>query len=651
MSKPISKLTDMQDNGQVRDLLHGGAGNDTYVFNAGDGNDTILETQGDTGLDTLHFGAGTALTNQLPITVGDINIAMEGDALVFRNINGRDSVTIAHWFATGGTHTLDTVTFADGRTFDLSTLQLGTINADTLTALATTPGGIPLNQILAGGAGNDTLIGGDGNDWLLGGTGVDSMSGGLGNDTYSVDNTADVVVENAGQGTDVVESSASYTLADNIENLTLVGSGAIAGTGNTLDNLITGNAADNTLQGMDGNDTLIGNSGSDTLDGGAGADVMAGGTGNDSYVVNTLTDTVTEQVGQGTDTVYTELSYTLGNNLENLTLTGVDAVAGTGNELNNVITGNASDNTLLGMAGNDTLDGGAGADALLGGTGDDIYIVENVGDLVIENVGPSTGSGQAEGIDLVKSSITYTLTDNVENLTLTGAAAIDGTGNTLDNVILGNYGGNILDGGIGADSMAGGYGNDTYILDNTGDTVIEAAWQGTDTVIAPFNYTLGANVENLTLTEGTALTGTGNELDNAINGNSNDNTLTGLAGNDTLDGGAGADTLIGGTGNDTYVVDNLLDTTIEAAGEGIDTVKSNLTWTLSDNLDNLTLTGTAAIDGTGNTLDNVITGNIADNTLTALEGNDTLDGGAGNDRMIKMNMAASVNDSYWRIAA
>ncbi|MFZ3019434.1 MAG: VCBS domain-containing protein [Gallionella sp.] len=713
------------------DLLHGGAGNDTYVFNVGDGHDTILETHGDTGLDTLQFGSATAYTGQLPITAGDISIAMEGDSLVFRHINGRDSVTVAHWFSEGGKNKLDTVTFADGRTFDLTTLQLGTINPDVLTALATTLGGIPLNQILAGGVGNDTLTGGEGNDWLLGGTGADSMAGGAGNDTYSVDNAGDIAIETADpltgssltNGVDVVEASVGYTLSDNIENLTLVGAGAIAGAGNALDNVITGNAADNHLQGMDGNDTLTGNAGNDTLDGGAGEDVMAGGTGNDAYIVDTLADTVTELAGQGTDTLYTDLTYTLGNSIENLTFTGTAAVDGTGNELDNVLSGNSADNTLTGLAGNDTLNGGQGADTLLGGTGDDTYIVDNLGDAVIESA--------AEGIDLVKSSLTYTLTDNTENLTLTGTTAIDGTGNVLDNVIIGNdaantlmglegndtldgrggadvmlggvgndiyvvdnggdvvtenagegtdtvqsgidytlgnnvenltlFGGaitgtgnvldnvitgnsghNILDGGVGADAMAGNHGNDTYILDNTGDTVTEYWGQGTDTVIAPFDYTLGANVENLTLTEGAALTGTGNELDNAITGNGNANTLTGLAGNDTLDGRAGADTLTGGAGNDTYIVDNLLDTTVEAAGEGIDTVKSDLTWTLADNLDNLTLTGTAVIDGTGNVLDNVITGNAADNTLTALEGNDTLDGGAGADTML----GGTGNDIY-----
>ena len=206
-------------------------------------------------------------------------------------------------------------------------------------------------------------------------------------------------------------------------------------------------------------------------------------------------------------------------------------IDGAGNALDNVITGNSGNNILAGLEGNDTLDGGAGADTMLGGAGNDTYVVDNAGDAVIENAN--------EGTDTVQSGVTYALSANVENLTLTGTAAINGTGNDLDNVITGNGGNNILDGGTGADTMAGGAGNDTYMVDNAGDTVTEGGGQGTDTVVSPFDYTLGANVENLTLTS-VAINGTGNGLDNVLAGNGNDNTLTGLAGNDTLDGGAGA---------------------------------------------------------------------------------------------------------------
>jgi len=162
-------------------------------------------------------------------------------------------------------------------------------------------------------------------------------------------------------------------------------------------------------------------------------------------------------------------------------------------------------------------------------------------------------------------------------------------GQGADDTLTGNIAANVLDGGLGADTLYAGTGDDTLIGGDGNDSLYGEA---------------------------------GNDL------------LQGNAGNDMLDGGIGADTMQGGLNDDTYIVDNLLDTTVEAAGEGIDTVKSDLIWTLADNLDNLILTGTAAIDGTGNTLDNVITGNIADNTLTALEGNDTLDGGKGADTML-----------------
>jgi VCBS repeat-containing protein len=699
---------DSLSGGTGNDLLHGGAGHDTYRFNLGDGADTIIEMAGDTGIDAIVFGTG--------ILAGDLDISRDGDNLVFAHINGKDRLVVANWFnGLADAQRFDSITFADGAVLQFDALQLGSSGNDTLV-------GTSNSDILMGGGGDDILIS-DGNDWLNGGSGADSMTGSIGDDIYVVDNAGDIVIELEGEGTDTVDARASYTLAANVENLRLVGTANLSGTGNELDNVITGNSGDNLLQGMEGNDTLIGNAGNDTLDGGAGSDTMLGGTGNDTYVVDRLADTVTEQAGQGTDNVLAPFDYTLGANVENLTLTGT-AITGTGNELDNVLTGNSNDNTLIGLAGNDILDGGAGADMMQGGMGDDTYNVDNIGDTVAEAAGEGVdlvksgitytltdnvenlsltgtasidgtgntldnlitgndaantltglegndtldGQGGAdmliggtgndtyvvdnsgdvitenagEGIDTVQSSINYTLGDNVENLTLTGGSAINGTGNALDNIIIGNSGNNILDGGIGADTMAGGSGNDTYILDNLGDTIIEQAGQGTDTIVSPFDYTVGANLENLTLTEGSALIGTGNELDNVLTGNSNDNTLTGLAGNDTLDGGAGADILIGGTGDDTYVVDSLADQTVELAGEGVDTVKSNLTWELADNLDNLTLTGTSTINGTGNVLDNVIIGNIADNTLTGLEGNDTLDGGVGADMLI----GGTGNDTY-----
>jgi Ca2+-binding RTX toxin-like protein len=289
---------------------------------------------------------------------------------------------------------------------------------------------------------------------------------------------------------------------------------------------------------------------------------------------------------------------------------------------------------LTGNSAANTLNGGTGSDTMIGGTGNDTYVVDNTGDVVMENAN--------EGTDLVLSSVTYTLSANVENLTLTGTAAINGTGNTLNNVLTGNSAANTLNGGTGSDTMIGGAGNDTYIVDNTGDVVTENANEGTDLVQSSVTYTLSANVENLTLTGTAAINGTGNALDNVLIGNSAVNTLTGGAGNDTLDGGAGADKLIGGTGNDTYIVDNTGDVITENANEGTDLVKSSVTYTLATNVENLTLTGTAAINGTGNTLNNILTGNSAANTLNGGAGNDTLDGGAGNDSLI----GGTGNDIY-----
>ena len=157
----------------------------------------------------------------------------------------------------------------------------------------------------------------------------------------------------------------------------------------------------------------------------------------------------------------------------------------------------------------------------------------------------------------------------MENLTLTGAGNVNGTGNTLANILTGNAGSNILNGLAGADTMAGGAGNDTYVVDNAGDLVTEGANAGTDLVQSSVTtYTLTANVENLTLTGSGAISGTGNTLNNILTGNGGVNTLTGLDGNDTLNGGAGADTLIGGLGNDTYVVDNVADIVTELLDQG-----------------------------------------------------------------------------------
>ncbi|WP_414815662.1 M10 family metallopeptidase C-terminal domain-containing protein, partial [Rhizobium sp. IY2] len=488
------------------------------------------------------------------------------------------------------------------------------------------------DDTIVGNEANNTLWGNAGNDSLSGGTGVDTLIGGTGNDTYFVDNAADVVTENASEGTDTVRATASYTLGANVENLTFIGTGAFSGIGNGLANTITGGAS---------TDTLLGGAGNDTLDGGAGADTLLGGAGDDTYIVDNAGDSLTENASEGTDTVRTNLaSYTLGANIENLTYNGTAAFAGTGNSLDNLIIGGAASDTLSGGAGNDTLNGSAGADTLIGGAGDDIYAVDNAGDSVAENA--------SEGTDTVRTNLaSYTLGANVENLTYNGTAAFAGTGNSLDNLIIGGAasdtlsggdGNDTLNGSAGADTLIGGAGDDIYAVDNAGDSVTESASEGTDTVRTNLaSYTLGANIENLTYNGTAAFTGTGN---------ASANTIRGAAGADILDGKAGADTLIGGAGNDTYIVDDIADVVTEGSNEGTDlirTVLSSYALTNIANVENLTFIGTGDFIGTGNSLANTITGGAGNDTLDGGTGADLLIGGAGNDLYV-VDSASDVID-------
>lgn len=601
---------DTLDGGFGNDQLYGEAGNDIYLFDRGYGQDTINETS---GTDTVRFAAG--------ITAADVFVWRDDVNYYFDLVGTNDRLTVDNWYS-GSTYRIERVEFADGTVWNSTILNGKTTTASEYadfywgTAGANTYDGLAGDDRIFGFGGNDTLRGGAGNDFIDGGIGSDIMIGGTGDDTYVVDSASDTVTELAGEGVDTVQATVSHTLADNVENLTLLeAGGAINGSGNALDNILIGNASANILTGGAGNDWIEGGAGNDTLDGGIGADVMIGGAGNDTYVVDDAGDVVIELAGQGTDTVQSSISYVLGSNLEKLTLTGTAAIDGIGNELDNTLTGNAAANTLIGGAGNDSLNGGAGADILIGGTGDDTYTVDNAGDVVIELEG--------EGNDTVRSSIDWTLGATLENLTLTGSANRVGTGNALDNVLTGNSGSNtlyglagndVLDGGAGTDTLIGGTGDDTYVVDNAGDVVTENAGEGTDTVLTSVTHTLAANVENLILLEaGGAINGTGNALDNVITGNS---------ANNILNGGAGADTLVGGLGDDIYVVD-ALDTVVENAGEGIDTVQAGFTYTLGANLEKLTLTGSSAVNGYGNELDNTLTGNSAANVLAGGLGNDT----------------------------
>jgi Ca2+-binding RTX toxin-like protein len=312
------------------------------------------------------------------------------------------------------------------------------------------------------------------------------------------------------EGTDLVQSSVTYTLAANIENLTLTGNTAINATGNNLDNVITGNSGANQLTGGAGNDRL---------DGAAGNDTMIGGLGDDIYVVQAAGDVVTENVGEGIDTIESSITISsLASNVENLTLTGVSAIDGTGNTLDNVITGNSAANTLTGGAGNDTLVGGAGADTMIGGAGDDIYVVDNSGDVVTE--------ATDEGGDLVQSSISHTLLANVENLTLAGSGSINGTGNSLDNILTGNSGNNILHGAGGNDTLIGGGGYDSYQFGTTmGQSLVNnLASDGNSSASGEIDFLSGVSYDQLWFMQ------TGNDLQVDLLGTTNHVTISGWYG-------------------------------------------------------------------------------------------------------------------------
>ncbi|WP_150805928.1 calcium-binding protein, partial [Pseudomonas fluorescens] len=370
----------------------------------------------------------------------------------------------------------------------------GNESANTLTGGATA-------DTLNGLGGNDTLYGNGGDDTLDGGTGNDRLLGGTGNDTYRFgQGYGNDVIDNAGSASTDIDTLRLTNLNANQIRLTRIGNdlvlsvlatgetltvslcfldaahaidriqfadGSVWGVTEALANLyyppvvptngadvINGNPGDDSLLGLGGNDTLYGNGGNDFLDGGSGNDRMEGGLGNDTFVVDAAGDGVVEGSNAGDDLVQASISYTLGTNLERLTLTGSGNLNGTGNGAANTLIGNAGNNLLDGGAGNDLLQGGDGNDTLLGGIGND---------------------------------------------TLNGDAGND-----------------LLDGGASSDSMTGGSGDDIYVFDNLGDTLIELAGGGNDTVRTSLNYTLGANLENIELSGSANLNGTGNALANSL---------------------------------------------------------------------------------------------------------------------------------------
>jgi Ca2+-binding RTX toxin-like protein len=762
---------DRLNGGTGNDLLNGGNGNDTYVLERGWGQDVIDNYDSANGVDVIEFAAG--------IVPNDIQAVHQGDDLILNLKGSTDSVRVRNYFLSNGVsnYSLEQIRFSGGVTWSYSVLRSlvvsGSSGNDLLNGFsgADTLDGGAGNDTLDGAEGNDLLVGGAGNDLLSGGAGVDTLRGGSGDDTYVIDSTTDLIQENVNEGTDTLESSVSITaLAANIENLRLTGSANLIGYGNSANNLLTGNQGANSLYGNAGNDTLSGEGGNDYLEGGLGNDVyrFARGWGADSVnnfestgngldaiefaadilpgdikisrsfnnLVLSLTgtnDKVTVSNYFGSDgtltyavdeirfangvrwTVADIKAWALQSTSGNDTLTGyasADTIHGdagndslSGADGNDSLDGGSGNDVLDGGNGNDRLDGGAGSDTLRGGAGDDVFLVDSAGDLVSET----------SGIDTVEASISYSLVDGVENLTLTGSSDLNGIGNALNNTLTGNAGANRLEGGggddrllggAGNDFLQGGDGNDVYafargwgqdVIDDAGveagslDAIefaadiapgdVTARFDGEDLLlrllgstdsirVVGYFKTDGSNsVEQIRFADGTQWTPeqikllvlqgssendtlTGFASDDSLYGGGGNDLLYGLDGNDVLDGGDYFDTLIGGLGNDTllggygddsmvggdgddvYQVSSLGDKVVESLNGGIDTIEADLSLTLVADVENLKLTGTQAINGTGNELDNVIVGNSGNNTLSGAAGNDLLDAGAGDDRLI-----------------
>ncbi len=399
-----------------------------------------------------------------------------------------------------------------------------------------------------------------------------------------------LTLSNTAAGSLNTATSGAVTSSFNASTGTWTASGALANVNALLAGLVFTPAPNFT--GAFSMSTSISDNGATPLTGSKSFSIAVGGTGvllastpGNDILTGTIStnDTVTYASATAAVTVSLNLATqqnTLGAGLD--TLTAIENLIGS--DFNDRLTGNLQNNVLTGGAGNDILIGWTGADVLIGGTGDDSYFISAVSDNLIEELG--------EGTDKVNTSVTYTLPAHVENLILRDALAIDGTGNDLANNIEGNAANNKLNGKDGDDLLSGKGGNDGL--------------QG----------------------------GNGNDI---VNGGADNDSIDGGDGDDTLNGGIGIDQLQGGFGNDIFFVDDVgdevFDVTPAAAPGGIDKIYSSVNYRLPITVENLTLTGTLAINGMGNGLANIIIGNSGNNVLNGGPGNDTLNGGAGNDSL------------------
>jgi len=488
--------------GTGTDIINAGAGNDLIVYTIGDGADTIV---GDVGVDTLNI-SGTAAADTLAVI-------FDGTALTGIAGGTLSTVEIVTADLLGGSDTLSYGTTTAGVSVNLA--SNGASGFASITGIENATGGAGADTLIGNGLDN-VLNGGAGDDTLSGGLGVDTLTGGAGVDTVSYVGETDAMFISLATGT-AQRGSAAAPVDDVLVTLENVigGFGSDSITGSTGNNLLDGGAGvgNDSIDGGAGNDTILGGGGDDQLLGGVGADSIDGGAGNDTIVGGAGNDTLLG--GDGNDS----FSYTFGD-------------------------------------GVDVYNGGIGTDTLgiIGTTANNALGVVFDGTSITSFTGGSISSIETLTVDLLAG------TDTLSYAGTTADVSVDLTAHTASGIaslfgvenVTGGSGNDTLIGDAEANVLAGGIGNDTYFV-GAGDTVTEGAGAGTDTVNSSATFTLGANVENLTLTGTADINGTGNGLANVMIGNSGANVLNGAAGNDTIEGGAGNDTMTGGTGNDMFV--------------------------------------------------------------------------------------------------
>ncbi|SEK01726.1 Ca2+-binding protein, RTX toxin-related [Sphingobium sp. AP50] len=538
---------DRLSGGKGDDLLSGGAGLDIFSYDNNDYYGTKARLFGKDVITDFEVGADRINLSQLGIS----DLAMIQDRI---SQSGND--TVISFFYNGQEEEIRILNVLPSELTEASFIFSKVLDDQIVW-------GAEQADLLFGGLGNDSMSGLSGDDELRGGEGDDIFFGALGNNIFTGGTGADrFIFGGFSVGEDVI---TDFEVGVDKIDLSTIGLATLS----LIEDRIS----------QSGNDTLI----STFFNGEERVlrilNVLPSELNADSFYLSSYTEPMTISGSVGADL----LLGGVGNDVVSGYWGNDDLRGDTGDDRLN---GGAGDDILYGGAGADLLDGGAGADRMIGGAGNDIYIVDTVDDVVIEAAGG--------GMDTVRTGHDiYTLPDNVEVLEVRDvydANRIVLHGNASDNLIslttlraslqyggpaaiygedgndqlIGADSGNILDGGSGADYMVGGQASDVFIVDNVGDVVVELTNVGTrDHVMTGLSYTLGANVEFLTLTGSGNLRGTGNQLDNVITGNDGNNVLSGLLGDDTLNGMAGDDILIpdsgnnvidGGTGNDLVIL-------------------------------------------------------------------------------------------------